>query len=245
MSNPPWFTTGDAFSTDSFFWVGIRFPTSQGNWVFGQFLAGLWNMASYDAWVTGGETTPEEAYLIFRDIFNNRIVDMPWSIGDIKFTGAPPDSATWLLCDGSLYEQSDYPDLYARIGTTFNTGGEGPTQFRVPDMRGRVAAMTDNSAGVSPWATAPGATAGEVNHTLVVSEMPSHNHSDSGHVHGGVPILTDLVALTGEEPVSFQVPLVSANTASGSANITNTGGDGAHNNVQPSMALACYILAAY
>jgi microcystin-dependent protein len=39
----------------------------------------------------------------------------------------------WLLCDGTLYDQTAYPDLFKAISS--NWGGEG-TKFRVPDLRG-------------------------------------------------------------------------------------------------------------
>ena len=41
-----------------------------------------------------------------------------------------------LLCDGSAYPSSAYPDLFAKIGTTFGQNGAGT--FRVPDFKNRV-----------------------------------------------------------------------------------------------------------
>jgi hypothetical protein len=55
----------------------------------------------------------------------------------------PP--AGWLLCDGTAYNQADYPELYAALGTLYNTQINPTTgaaytapsagQFRVPDYR--------------------------------------------------------------------------------------------------------------
>jgi len=41
----------------------------------------------------------------------------------------------WLACDGSKYKVSEYPELFAAIGTIY--GGDGTQDFRVPDLRGR------------------------------------------------------------------------------------------------------------
>lgn len=40
----------------------------------------------------------------------------------------------WLVCDGASYAETDYPDLFAAIGTA-NGGGAG--SFNVPDLRDR------------------------------------------------------------------------------------------------------------
>ncbi len=42
----------------------------------------------------------------------------------------------YLLCDGRVYSQSTYQDLYNVIGTNYNIGGEGGTNFRVPSLTG-------------------------------------------------------------------------------------------------------------
>jgi len=245
VPNYPYFTTGDAIFNGSF-WIAVQFPLTQGNWAYSQFLAALDNMAQSPSWIENGETTGEEAAALFASIASEGIFDMPWSIGDIKYTAAPPVNATWLVCDGTLYVGTDYPDLFARIGTAFNQPGDPYTSMRTPDMRGRVPAMTNNGSGILPsWGDTPGGIGGEAAHTLIASEMPSHTHTDTGHVHSGIP--TFITTAAGVEPAlaSVEVPLVTVPTGIGNASLTSTGGDGSHNNIQPTFILACYILAAF
>jgi microcystin-dependent protein len=52
-------------------------------------------------------------------------------------------AAGWLLCDGSLYKQSDYPELYAAIGIA--NGGDS-ANFNVPDLRDRFIRGRNNTA---------------------------------------------------------------------------------------------------
>lgn len=42
----------------------------------------------------------------------------------------------WLQADGSVVSRTTYAALFAAIGTTYNTGGEAGTDFRLPDLRG-------------------------------------------------------------------------------------------------------------
>jgi microcystin-dependent protein len=42
----------------------------------------------------------------------------------------------YLECDGSVVNQGTYINLFAVIGSTYNLGGEAPTDFRLPDLRG-------------------------------------------------------------------------------------------------------------
>ncbi len=42
----------------------------------------------------------------------------------------PPEG--WLWCNAQTVPRDAYPDLFAAIGTTFNTGGEAGTEFRLP-----------------------------------------------------------------------------------------------------------------
>ena len=54
----------------------------------------------------------------------------------LDYAGATVPSG-WLLCDGTTVRGPPTPELFALVGTTFNTGGEAGTVFRLPDLRGR------------------------------------------------------------------------------------------------------------
>ena len=57
--------------------------------------------------------------------------------------------AGWLPCDGRQLGQTQYPELYAAVGTSF--GVQPPAgQFFIPDLRGRFVRGQDAGAGRDP-----------------------------------------------------------------------------------------------
>ena len=90
----------------------------------------------------------------------------------------------WLLADGSVVSQATYAALYAVCGTTYNTGGEGAGNFRLPNLKTRV--PTGRDAAVSPF-TVLGASGGNKDATLVTHShtVNSHTHSTPSHQHSG------------------------------------------------------------
>lgn len=58
----------------------------------------------------------------------------------------PPDYA--LMCDGSAYSRTTYPDLYNVIGITY--GNTSATDFLVPNRSGYFVRCWDNGAGIDP-----------------------------------------------------------------------------------------------
>lgn len=52
------------------------------------------------------------------------------------YASAAPNG--WLYCNGSVLNRASYPDLFAAIGTRWNTGGETSDQFRIPAVPGKV-----------------------------------------------------------------------------------------------------------
>lgn len=62
-------------------------------------------------------------------------VSAPQSVDKAGFmTETAEDSVPegWLECSGQVVLQADYPELFAAIGTTYNTGGEAGNEFRLP-----------------------------------------------------------------------------------------------------------------
>jgi microcystin-dependent protein len=130
-------------------------------------------------------------------------------------TDTVPDWA--LVCDGSTYLGADYPELWAVISDGLKVDG---THFRTPDRYQRF------GMGGPPT----GSQGGENTHVLTSSEMPSHTHLDTGHTHAyDAPVGEFLAVGPGETPVVLaQSPAL---TLSGSAVLTDAGGDAGHNNL--------------
>ena len=73
----------------------------------------------------------------------------------------------WALCNGQLLPINQNQALFSLLGTTF--GGDGRVNFALPDMRSRI-----------PVSMGPqniiGTQAGQEAHTLILGELPAHNH---------------------------------------------------------------------
>ena len=76
----------------------------------------------------------------------------------------------WLECDGRALSPTDYPRLFAVIGTAY--GGDGVAAFNLPDLRGRVplGRSASHAAGQQVGAES-------VSVTLDSNNLPSHSHS--------------------------------------------------------------------
>ena len=96
-------------------------------------------------------------------------VDAKLPAGTITMFAGSTAPAGWLICDGRSVSSTDFPELYAVIGTTY--GGYG-TNFQLPDLRGRFP-VGKNSGTFS----ALGGKGGEEKHTLTIAEMPAHRHA--------------------------------------------------------------------
>jgi len=79
----------------------------------------------------------------------------------------------WAACDGSLLAINANAALFALLGTTY--GGNGTTNFALPDLRGRVGMGVGAGAGLPPATL--GVKSGEEGHTLSQNELPLHFHN--------------------------------------------------------------------
>lgn len=132
----------------------------------------------------------------------------------------------WLLCDGTQYQTSVYPELANAINYAF--GGSGAV-FNVPDFRGRVVV----GKAASGTFAALNNNGGAETHTLSVAEMPSHNHTQDAHSHT-VLLSSAAGGSSGYSRNGAGHSLENAGTTtSAQPGISSTGGGGAHNNLQP------------
>jgi len=79
---------------------------------------------------------------------------------------------SWAFCQGQIIAIAQNTALFSLLGTTY--GGNGQTTFALPDLRGRVPVGTGQGPGLPNINL--GEVAGNPNHTLLITEMPAHNH---------------------------------------------------------------------
>ena len=141
----------------------------------------------------------------------------------------------WFLCDGSVVSQTTFAALFAIVSTTYNTGGEGAGNFRLPDLRGRIPVGLDNMGGPAAGVITDGqgiilgGVFGDEEHTLTVAEMPSHAHQYDDQYVG--------TSSTGAEDGPSATNLNADFTEELGRTTTSAGSGNAHANVQPVMAM--------
>jgi microcystin-dependent protein len=147
------------------------------------------------------------------------------------FQFAPVD---WALCNGAPMSIAQNQTLYAVIGTTY--GGDGVNTFNLPDLRDRTGAGMGQGAGLRSWPI--GSVFGEANHTLLIGEVPRHQHS----VTGGAGVAFGSELRTPDATAYFgrwdgRSYTTTANTTLNGAAVGTYGGSQPHENIQPVLVL--------
>lgn len=86
------------------------------------------------------------------------------------FNFEPQGSA---FCNGQLLPIAQNTALFSLLGTTY--GGNGQTNFQLPDLQGRSGLHVGQGPGLSNYQL--GQTGGADNVTLTTAQMPIHTHS--------------------------------------------------------------------
>lgn len=164
----------------------------------------------------------------------------------------------YLVCDGSILNKNDYPDLYSVIGDFYwvnkSTHAKNASliekeyiktddTFMLPNLcirmplgLGRAIHRDDAGNNVGGWEVELGDTNGELYHKLTINEMPSHNHPISRpRWYAGE---------TGKDNWIYGSTSTTTQVSSNMSSISSTGGDDLHNNVQPYVGMN-YIIKAY
>ena len=200
----------------------------------------------------GEVAVPQSATLISNanlEAIYNQAVPKDYA-GVIKDYAGAVAPAGYLLCYGQAVDRQSYSALFRVIGTTYGVG-DGSTTFNVPDARGRVIAGKDNMGGSSANRLTDlsggldgdtlGDTGGEEAHTLLLAETPAKTGQITIHNQATA---TTIGGVSGAFSSGFtatkyfnQGTGTSGAGSVGVINFNNGGGDGAHNNVQPTLIL--------
>jgi microcystin-dependent protein len=149
----------------------------------------------------------------------------------------------WAFCAGQLLSIQQNTALFSLLGTTY--GGNGIQTFALPDLRGRVAMGQGNGAGLTQRSI--GQSFGEVNHTLLSTEMPNHTHALNTAANSNTTNNTDtpsntvvLGNATGKGQSAFAVTPYAAtapNVTMAPTAIGVGGGSQPHNNMMPYLGM--------
>lgn len=140
----------------------------------------------------------------------------------------------WATCSGQILPISQNTALFSLLGVTY--GGDGRTNFALPNLNGRVPMHPGQGLGLQPRTL--GEELGEPTVTLRETEMPAHNHriaarqGRGGNEKAPKPGIT-LADAQGE--VAYGPPTSETNMSP--ANLTPNGGSQPHDNMMPYLAL--------
>lgn len=101
-------------------------------------------------------------------------------IGQIMSTGFAFAPHYWANCDGQLMQIQQNQALFALLGVMY--GGNGTTNFNLPDLRGRapIGALPSAEPGWQPVIYPQGAPVGTESVTLTSAQIPAHMHALTG-----------------------------------------------------------------
>jgi microcystin-dependent protein len=146
---------------------------------------------------------------------------------------------TWMPCEGQILPIDQYQMLFAVISSRF--GGNGRTNFALPNLNGRTALHWGNGPGLSPRQL--GESGGFPTVTLTSQQLPAHNHHLCGNDSAGeTGNPTSMMLAKDKQNKLYKKPPVEQNLVSmAEQTIDHQGGGGAHLNLQPYLVMRYFI----
>jgi microcystin-dependent protein len=159
-------------------------------------------------------------------------------LGEIILAGFALTPTGYLPCNGQLVPINQYPALFSLLGTNF--GGDGRSNFGLPDLRSRAPIHFGQGPGLTPYNL--GDVAGVEMVQLTVSQLALHSHAVNASTQNG-----DSATPT-SDTVWARSKLADRIYRGGQTNafmnpgaVGTTGGGQAHENRQPYLALNYFI----
>lgn len=169
-------------------------------------------------------------------INNNTLILSDKYVGEITFTGSTVVPKNHLYCNGDPISRTEYPDLFAAIGTTYGAG-DGSTTFNLPDMRGEFLRGWDDGRGVDLGRTL-GSFQGDATSlptTPFTTDNPGgHTHTQQGfqqnnNIFGGIGSVTTTVLGTQSNAALGTITGSFPHTGGSTTLDTQSGGGHSHN----------------
>jgi microcystin-dependent protein len=158
-------------------------------------------------------------------------------IGELRLFPYNYIPKNWAECKGQIFSIQQNVALFSIIGTYY--GGNGSSNFALPDLQGRIAMMPDNNVF--------GQQGGTETETMTVAQLPPHTHTIN-YISYPVP-LTMPCSSAGEDATAPGYYAMNTsrgnefnsttNATSGqiSTTVTSSGGTTARSNMQPYLTL--------
>jgi microcystin-dependent protein len=141
----------------------------------------------------------------------------------------------WAMCTGQILPISQYTALFSLLGTYY--GGNGTTNFALPDLRGRVPMKYGTDATGNQYSI--GEFSGTETITLISTTMPQHTHTVFGtSASGGFKEPADgtILATDGKGAAFYASATSLTNINVGTVSMYQ-GGSQPHTNMQPYLAI--------
>lgn len=148
-------------------------------------------------------------------------------LGEVRIFSFNFPPVGWANCDGTLLPIEQNQSLYSILGTMY--GGNGRTDFALPDLRGAVPIHFDQSYQ-------QGSYDGTESQTLEVGEIPSHTHTFKvANKSSTFRTPVDRVLSQSNQPL-YQTD-TNVNTYLNSGTVASAGAGHGHDNIQPSLVV--------
>lgn len=155
-------------------------------------------------------------------------------LGEIRAFGFGFPPRFWALCNGQLLAINQNAALFSLLGTQY--GGNGTTNFALPDLRGRAALHYGQGPGLSNYTI--GIPTGTETVTLLSTQIPQHNHLwTASTAFGSQPSPAAGILSAGQIPNG--TPILGYAAAGGATvplatnTLASAGSNAGHNNMQP------------
>lgn len=167
---------------------------------------------------------------------------MEGMIGTIVWFAGNFAPKTWSFCQGQTINIASNTALFSVLGTTF--GGNGTTNFQLPDFQGRAAIGAGSGPGLTQRAL--GQKVGENQTTITANNLPAHTHALIGVAAGGTQKTPggNFMSNTGNSDREYFNGNGATLVNMATTGIASSGGSQPFNNAQPYLGMN-FIICAY